>query len=88
MGKVDLPQNLEVITVIGLPYDDPLFHNPYLRELFRYLKFHSVNVRKLLYDYRALPKTVQSFRRGIRNINQRLKDDQCYLFNKYCYHML
>ncbi|RLG61590.1 hypothetical protein DRN87_02075 [Candidatus Geothermarchaeota archaeon] len=69
---IDLPQDIEVITVIGMPYDDPIFRNPYLRELFRYFKFHSVKVRKLLYDYRALLKTVQSFGRGIRNVNQKL----------------
>ena len=70
MEKQDLPRDIEVITIIGIPYDDPLFKNPYLQQLFRY--FHStIQARKTLYDYKALLKVVQSFGRGIRDIRQR-----------------
>ncbi len=68
---IDLPKDIEIITIIGIPYDDPLFRNPYLRELFRYFKF-TINTRKILYQYRALLKTIQSFGRGIRDIKQKL----------------
>lgn len=69
---IDLPRDLEIIVVIGIPYDDPLPRNPYLRQLFRYFKFYNTSVKKLLYDYRALMKVIQSFGRGIRDTRQKL----------------
>jgi len=83
---IDLPSDIEVLTVIGIPYDDPLFRNPYLRELYRYFKLHDVKVRKLLYDYRALLKIIQSFGRGIRDVRQRLLivlADKRYSYDKW-----
>ena len=69
---IDLPTPPEVLVVVGVPYDDPLPKNPYLRELFRYFKLYNVKVRRVLYDYKAILKVIQSFGRGIRNIQRKL----------------
>jgi len=69
---IDLPSDIEVIVVLGIPYDDPVYHNPHLKQLFKYFKLYDVSTRKILYDYRALLKAIQSFGRGIRNVDQRL----------------
>jgi len=62
----------EILCVLGIPYDDPVYRNPYLQQLFSYFKLYNVQVRKVLYDYKAVTKVVQSFGRGIRNPQQKL----------------
>jgi len=68
---IDLPQP-EVICIIGVPYDEPPFINPALRELYRYLRAKGLRSFTTLYRYRALSKTLQAIGRGLRKLDQRL----------------
>ena len=68
---IDLP-NLDIITIVGIPYEEPIHINPGLKQLFKYYKLYNVKVRRLFYDYKAILKVIQAIGRGIRRVDQRL----------------